>query len=116
MNNDTHKRADIGVPPQASGSAFRAGDIVRHAKTGEEWELACDEERGEVMPAGWPMCIAKAEDCDLVRPASDEVRLRTLYHAASLDNSKYDERISRARQQWQNNQLSGRATEGGSRE
>lgn len=63
---------------QPTGSQFRAGDHVKHGPSGEEWELACDEERGEVMPSGWPMCIAKAEHCTLIKSATDEKRAEVL--------------------------------------
>lgn len=74
------------TPKQSSGRrlldrpvrSFRAGDYVKHGPTGEEWELACDEERGDVMPSGWPMGIAKAEHCTLIEPATDEKRLAVL--------------------------------------
>lgn len=64
--------------PGSTVRRFRAGDHVKHAPTGEEWELACDEERGEVMPSGWPMCIAKAEHCTLIEAATDERRTEVL--------------------------------------
>lgn len=59
-------------------SKLRAGDRVKHLPTGETWELACDEERGQVMPSGWPPTIAAATDCELIEAATDEVRLDTL--------------------------------------
>ncbi len=66
------------VPLHRLVRSFRAGDHVKHAPTGEEWELACDEERGEVMPSGWPMGIAKAEHCTLIEAATDEKRMEVL--------------------------------------
>ena len=63
---------------QVPGSRFRAGDHVKHRPTGEKWELACDEEHGEVMPSGWPMGIAKAEHCTLIETATDEKRMEVL--------------------------------------
>jgi hypothetical protein len=57
---------------------FRAGDVVKHGPTGETWWLAVDEERGEVMPAGWPETIARASDCTIERAASDEQHISAL--------------------------------------
>ena len=66
----------------ASGYPLLAGDVVWHRPSGEEWMLACDEESGEVMPCGWPLCIAKASDCELRgRIAGD--RELTLYRLAT---------------------------------
>ena len=66
MNNPETESKPTTPAPSLAGEglgespvrSFRAGDHVKHAPTGEEWELACDEERGEVMPSGWPMGIA----------------------------------------------------------
>jgi len=52
-------------------SAFRCGDVVRHCPSGEEW-LVAYADGDDVSPTGWPDCIAKASDCDLVRAATDE--------------------------------------------
>lgn len=87
---------------------FRAGDIVKFARLGEEWQLACDEECGEVMPCGWPMCIAKADDCDLARPATDKEREDMLKMWIGGGD---DERAIVARRQWANNQLRNAANE-----
>lgn len=55
--------------------AFRAGDVVKHRPSGEEWVLACDEEStGYVWPAGWPESLAKASECELIEPASNAER------------------------------------------
>lgn len=59
-------------------SQFLAGDFVHHGPSGEEWVLATDEEKGEVMPSGWPECIAKASDCTLQQRATPEQRLKIL--------------------------------------
>ena len=61
---------------------FRAGDVIHHAPSGEEWLLACDEERGEVICCGWPETIAKATDCTLVTAATDEERAALLARVA----------------------------------
>ncbi len=74
---DTADQAPEGLPAK-SGSQFLAGDFVHHGPSGEDWVLACDEEKGEVMPSGWPMCIAKASDCTLQQKATPEQRLDIL--------------------------------------
>jgi hypothetical protein len=66
-------------------SSFRAGDVVKHRPSGEEWVLSCDEERGEVLPAGWPESVGKADDCDLVTQASDTTRMDTWRHVSCID-------------------------------
>ena len=81
-----------------------AGDVVRHGPTGEEWILACDEDRGEVMPCGWPMCIAKAKDCALVKAATEDERAAMLKTWAEKQDSESsrDWRTLTARRQWPN--------------
>ena len=52
---------------------FRAGDVVKHLPTGEEWILASVSPTGmDVSPAGWPESLAPASDCELVEAATDE--------------------------------------------
>lgn len=63
-------------------TTFKAGDTVKHGPTGETWVLACDQDRREVLPAGWPETVAKAEDCVLVESASDTERLAMLRRVA----------------------------------
>lgn len=68
---------------------FIAGDIVRHAPTGEEWILIVDEWGGNVVPGGWPDTRADAKDCSLIKPSPDrEKELRSTanssHSAASL--------------------------------
>jgi hypothetical protein len=67
---------------------FRAGDHVGHNPSGEEWVLACDEENGEIIPAGWPEGLAKATDCILLKAATDAERLKMLRDVAAI--SGYD--------------------------
>lgn len=74
---------------------FRAGDVVAHAPTGEEWVLACDEHRGNVMPYGWPETIALASDCTLIESATDGKRLEVLIEVSKSEGL----RASRAREQ-----------------
>lgn len=62
--------------------SFRANDAVLHAPSGETWVLAADERHGEVVCAGWPESIARAEDCSIVRVSTDEGRLAMLMNVA----------------------------------
>ncbi|MEQ1910243.1 MAG: hypothetical protein ABMA15_15560 [Vicinamibacterales bacterium] len=62
---------------------FRANDTVKHAPSNETWVLACDQDREDVLPAGWPETIAKATDCVLVRATSDTDRHEMLAHVAT---------------------------------
>lgn len=74
METDSNNPAAHARSGQATGYAFRAGDHVLHVPSSEVWELSTDEERGEVMPCGWPLCIAKASDCILVQSSTDDER------------------------------------------
>ena len=53
---------------------FRAADIVRHIPTGEKWVLATDQVDKHVTWCGWPEGTALANDCKLIKRASDEER------------------------------------------
>lgn len=66
------------APAPAARAPFRAGDIVNHRKSGENWLLACDEFDGYVMPSGWPESAEPANSCDLVKAATDEERVAML--------------------------------------
>lgn len=61
---------------------YRAGDVVKHQPSGEEWLLACDEEDGLVVCCGWPESMARARECSLVTAATDADRLDTLRRVA----------------------------------
>jgi hypothetical protein len=74
----THPAAPVPTGARTPPTQFRAGDTVKHGPTGETWLLACDQEREDVLPAGWPETLAKASDCTLVEAATDEQRLGTL--------------------------------------
>jgi hypothetical protein len=76
---------------------FRADDHVHHGPSGEDWVLACDEENGEVIPAGWPEGIAKAADCMLLRAATDAQRLDMLQNV--VRGGRGGPRYSRAQRQ-----------------
>ncbi len=77
--------------------SYRAGDVVYHAGTEENWTLAVDEFDGRVMPAGWPCTLASANECTLICAATDEQRILILKQAAEITGS--DMRGSKARQQ-----------------
>lgn len=76
---------------------FRAADCVHHGPSGEDWVLAVDEESGRVMPAGWPESMAEAEDCTLIKAATEAERAEMLTNFAKITNR--DMRASRARRQ-----------------
>ena len=61
---------------------FRAGDLVHHGPCDEDWELACDEQDGEIICCGWPETMARASDCTLIEAATDECRLSVLAEVA----------------------------------
>jgi len=73
---------------QAMVRPLVAADVVRHGPTGEKWILACDQDRGEVMPCGWPMSIAFAKDCELVKSATEDERAAMLKTWAEKRDSK----------------------------
>jgi len=50
---------------------MRAGDVVKHEPSGEEWLLG-RVYNGFVYPCGWPPCRAEAKDCTLVHECTDE--------------------------------------------
>ena len=66
---------------------MRAGDTVKHLPTGETWVLACDEDDGRVMPAGWPESEARSSDCVLIQSATDMERLEMLRRVAGQTNN-----------------------------
>lgn len=63
---------------------FRAGDVVRHKPSGEEWVVAAISPRGPwLYPAGWPESRASIQECEMVKPATDAENVRMLLKAAS---------------------------------
>lgn len=77
---------------------FRAGDVVRHRPTGEEWQLAHCED-GRVAWCGWPEGQADAADCELVRAATDEQHRAMLEAWAAKGTFGRDGRTLVARRQ-----------------
>jgi hypothetical protein len=44
----------------------KPGDSVKHRPSGETWVVAwADPATDQLVPCGWPLCIAKLSDCDL---------------------------------------------------
>jgi len=95
MSDETKQQDGKAMSPASAGSTFRAGDVVHHVPSGEDWQLACDEVDGRVQPMGWPETRAKASDCRLCTAASDERRLSVLRLVAG---SAKAERIGDSRQ------------------
>ncbi len=80
---------------------FKASDTVRHVPTKEIWVLACDEEDNKVMPSGWPMTVAEAQDCVLLSEDSSQGHTNMLQnwaHKTSTD-AQSDPRVLTARRQ-----------------
>jgi hypothetical protein len=61
---------------------FQAGDRVYCVAYDEEWLLALDEERGRVVPAGWPMARVDWQHVTLVEASTEEGRLTMLREVA----------------------------------
>ncbi|MBR0687315.1 hypothetical protein JQ594_15395 [Bradyrhizobium manausense] len=71
----------------ADGYVFRAGDIVHHEPTGEDWLVAYVD--GEnIAWCGWPAGEARAADCWLKTSCSDEEHLRWLREIAKSDGKR----------------------------
>lgn len=65
----------------------RAGDIVFHKPTGEEWVVAYVD--GDYLAwCGWPEGEAKLADCELVRAIDDADHLRWLRDIAASDGKR----------------------------
>ena len=62
-----------------SKPTFRAGDVVRHHPTGEEWVVAAtNPATSELVCCGWPETIAPFSSCTLVKAATDDEHKDTL--------------------------------------
>lgn len=58
-------------------------DAVLHRPTGETWLVAVVD--GEhLIPCGWPLSRAQLPDCDLLRAATDEQRVKLLHEMADM--------------------------------
>lgn len=70
-----------------AGYAFRAGDIVHHEPTGEDWVVAYVD--GEHLAwCGWPAGEALARDCWLKTSCSDNVHFETLRRLSRSDGKR----------------------------
>lgn len=67
---------------------YRAGDEVLHKPSGETWKLACDEENGRVLIAGYPSSSADVNDLALINRATPGDRLRMLKTAAKSTGAR----------------------------
>jgi hypothetical protein len=99
MNTDNTQGGAEPTPASDGSTFFRAGDVVHHAPSGEDWVLATDEDDGGVYPMGWPSCRAKASDCRMVTRATDDQRYEVLRSVASILSTVPDERIRVAARQ-----------------
>lgn len=89
----------IHYAPAAIERPFRAGDIVLHEPSNEEWVLACDEENGHVFPSGWPPTRADAHHCIVTERASADRREEQLRAAVRAFPGDEDPRGRYARAQ-----------------
>lgn len=70
-----------------SGYVYRAGDIVHHEPTGEDWVVAYVD--GEKLAwCGWPAGEANAADCWLKKSVSDDEHLNWLFEIAKSDGKR----------------------------
>lgn len=68
---------------------FRAGDVVRHRPSGEEWVVCCT--RGaDLIPAGWPPSAARMADCELIIAATDAAHRQMLLSATAAGETGID--------------------------
>lgn len=67
---------------------FRAGDVVKHEPSGEEWLLATDEGNGLVWTQGWPESLEEVDELSLVEAATDDERLKALRVFATHDGPR----------------------------
>jgi hypothetical protein len=69
-----------------AGYIFRAGDVVHHVPTGEEWVVAYVD--GKYLAwCGWPDGVAQTSDCRLKTSCTDDEHLR-LFHDISQSAGK----------------------------
>lgn len=74
---------------------IKAGDVVYHRPTGEEWLAVTDEERGTFFAGGWPETLAYASDCDIITVATEEENLRWLKECSEGSGSSMRELVAR---------------------
>lgn len=67
--------------------AIRAGDIVHHEPSGEDWVVAYVD-GDDLAWCGWPAGEARLSDCRLMKPCSDAEHLDWLRHIAQSDGKR----------------------------
>ena len=68
-------------------SIIRAGDIVHHKPTGEDWVVAYVD--GEYLAwCGWPDGRAKLADCQLKKSCTDEEHIKWLREIAESSGTR----------------------------
>jgi len=66
---------------------MRAGDHVLHKPSGETWVVAfADDEK--VAPCGWPNCLARRSDCEIINHVHDEDHYKLLQELSRLDDNR----------------------------
>ena len=69
------------------GCVIRAGDIVHHEPTGEDWVVAYVN--GERLAwCGWPEGEANLNDCWLKKTCTDEEHIKLLHEIAKSDGPR----------------------------
>lgn len=66
---------------------FRAGDIVHHEPSGEDWVVAYVDGE-DLAPCGWPDSLARAADCWLKKSCTDEEHLKWLRDISKADGRR----------------------------
>lgn len=66
---------------------YRAGDIVHHEPSGEDWVVAYVDGE-DLAPCGWPDSLARASDCWLKKSVSDEDHVKILREIAKSDGRR----------------------------
>lgn len=68
---------------------IRCGDVVLHRPSAKYWLVAyADYETGDLSWSGWPEGVARIEDCELVRKATDEQFLAHVVAVMSSSGAK----------------------------
>lgn len=81
---DQAKEAAQACMAQWPFSRPRAGDVVRHRPTDEEWVVASVSPNGDQLsPAGWPGGYVPVSDCELVNQATDQQHVDMLLQVTS---------------------------------
>ena len=73
---------------------IRCGDVVFHRPTRERWLVAWAHGH-ELAPAGWPSCVARIKDCQVVRHCTDEEHEKEV--RAWLSSRSDDPRVTKVK-------------------